>query len=88
MFFDSNNDQPRFQAQDAIIDETQGAYGLMNLRLAYVPTEGPWKIEAFVINALDKKYIKDAGNTGDAFGIATFIAGEPRYYGFGVSYRF
>lgn len=88
VFFDSNNDQPRFQAQDAIVDETQGAYGLMNLRLAYAPTEGPWKVEAFVINALDKKYIKDAGNTGDAFGIATFIAGEPRYYGLGVSYRF
>ena len=88
VFFDSNNDQPRFQAQDAIVDETQKAYGLMNLRLAYAPTEGPWKIEAFVINALDKEYIKDAGNTGDAFGIATFIAGEPRYYGFGVSYRF
>lgn len=88
VFFDSNNDQPRFQAQDAIVDETQGAYGLMNLRLAYAPAEGPWKVEAFVINALDKKYIKDAGNTGDAFGIATFIAGEPRYYGFGVSYRF
>jgi iron complex outermembrane receptor protein len=88
VFFDSNNDQPRFQAQDAIVDETQKAYGLMNLRLAYEPTDGPWRIEAFVINALDKAYIKDAGNTGDAFGIATFIAGEPRYYGFGVSYRF
>lgn len=42
---------------------------------------------AFVTNALDEKYIKDAGNTGDAFGIPTFIAGSPRYYGVTVTIR-
>jgi outer membrane receptor protein involved in Fe transport len=45
------------------------------------------KYEAFVTNLFDQAYIKDAGNTGDAFGIATFIAGEPRFFGVSVSIK-
>lgn len=88
VYFDSNNDLPQFQTSDRIQDEVQKAYGLLNLRVAYQRDEAPWKVEAFVTNALDQDYIKDAGNTGDAFGIATFIAGEPRYYGIGFSMRY
>lgn len=88
VFFDSNNDLPQFQSSDKIQDELQKAYGLLNLRVAYQRDEAPWKVEAFVTNALDEDYIKDAGNTGDAFGIATFIAGEPRYYGLGFSMKY
>jgi outer membrane receptor protein involved in Fe transport len=39
-------------------------------------------------NALDEKYIIDAGNTGDAFGIPTYIAGPPRFTGAQISYKF
>ncbi len=35
----------------------------------------------FMNNVLDEDYIIDAGNTGGAFGIPTFIAGPPRMLG-------
>ncbi len=88
VFFDNNNDLPALQAADKIQDEKQGAYGLLNFKVGYTPAEGPWSVEAFVTNALDQDYIKDAGNTGDAFGIATFIAGEPRYYGVAFTLKY
>jgi outer membrane receptor protein involved in Fe transport len=37
---------------------------------------------------LDQDYIRDAGNTGDAIGLPTFIAGEPRFYGLQASVKF
>ena len=85
VFFDNNNDRTDLQSADRIVDEFQDAYGLMNLRLTYTPDNANWQVSAFGSNLLDEEYIKDAGNTGDAFGIATFIAGEPRYYGVGFS---
>jgi len=42
----------------------------------------------FVTNALDEEFIIDAGNTGQAFGIPTFIAGPPQFYGVQFSVRF
>lgn len=88
IFFDANNDLPRLQAADKVQDEFQGAYGLLNLRISYTRPGANWRLEAFASNLLDEDYIKDAGNTGDAFGIATFIAGEPRYVGIGAAMSF
>lgn len=85
VFFDNNNDRPDLQAVDRIVDEFQDSYGLLNLRLSYTPDNANWKVTAFGTNLLDEAYIKDAGNTGDAFGIATFIGGEVRYFGLGFS---
>ena len=94
VFFDDNNDRAIFQTAasqfvaDTIQDEYQDAYGLLNLRMAFTPASGPWKIEAFVENALDEEYITDAGNTGDALGLPSYIAGPPRMYGLAVSVRY
>lgn len=88
IFFDANNDLPRLQSADKVQDEFQDAYGLLNLRIAYARPGANWRLEAFANNLLDEDYIKDAGNTGDAFGIATFIAGEPRYVGVGAAMNF
>ncbi|HEY0301656.1 MAG TPA: TonB-dependent receptor, partial [Rhizomicrobium sp.] len=91
IFFDDDNDIPALQVShilpDTRQDELQKAYGLFNLRLTYQPDDANWTIGAFVNNLFDESYIKDAGNTGDAFGIPTFIAGEPRFYGVSVSIR-
>ncbi|WP_269714399.1 TonB-dependent receptor [Caulobacter sp. NIBR2454] len=87
VFFDNNNDRPDLQAADKIVDEFQKAYGLLNLRVNYAPENGMWEVGAFANNILKQDYIKDAGNTGDGFGIATFIAGEPRYYGVSLTIR-
>jgi outer membrane receptor protein involved in Fe transport len=89
VFFDNDNDIPALQSTgDLIQDEVQGAYGLLNLRVSYQPTDANWRVEASASNLLDREYIKDAGNTGGAFGIPTFIAGEPRYFGASFSIRY
>ncbi|MEO0697188.1 MAG: TonB-dependent receptor, partial [Pseudomonadota bacterium] len=76
-FFDDDND-----TTDAIQDEFQDGYGVVDLRFVMEPNfmEG-LAIELFVENLANKEFIIDAGNTGDAFGIPTFIAGPPRLYG-------
>ena len=85
VFFDDDNDIPALQkghfVPDLIQDEYQDAYGLLNLRIRYAPASQNWGVEAFGDNILDEKYIKDAGNTGDALGMPTFIAGRPASYG-------
>ena len=93
VFFDDDNDRPDLQAPpnalipDLVQDETQGGYVLANARLGFTLNDR-FTIEAFVNNVFDEEYIKDAGNTGDAVGFATFISGEPRLYGIQGTLRF
>jgi iron complex outermembrane recepter protein len=90
-FFDDNNDRASLQTAnfvpDLAVDEVQESFGVMNLRIRYAPTVGNWGVELFGDNLLDEDFIKDAGNTGDALGLPTFIAGEPRTYGVTLSLR-
>ncbi|MFZ0268641.1 TonB-dependent receptor [Caulobacter sp.] len=91
-FFDNNNDISSLQSttgtlKDTVQDEKQKAFGLANLRVTYEPDGRNFAVGAFVNNVFDEKYIKDAGNTGDAFGIPTFIGGEPRFYGVSFSVK-
>jgi outer membrane receptor protein involved in Fe transport len=46
---------------------------------------GKVEISGYIKNALDQKYIIDAGNTGEAFGLPTFVPGAPRFWGFNVT---
>lgn len=91
MFFDDDNDRTDLQSAglfpDRAVDEFQNAYGLLNVRLGFGAVDDRWKVEAFVENLGDERYLKDAGNTGDSFGIPTFIAGKPRFMGVGVTFR-
>jgi outer membrane receptor protein involved in Fe transport len=94
IFFDDNNDRPDLQTTaagnliaDTKQDEYQNAYGLLNLRLSYQPDNAPWSASVFASNILNKKFIKDAGNSGDNLGIPTFIAGEPRFFGASLSFK-
>lgn len=91
MFFDDDNDRSDLQSAglfpDTKVDEFQGAYGLANVRVGFGAVDDSWKVEAFVENLADERYLKDAGNTGDSFGIPTFIAGKPRFMGIGVTFR-
>ena len=47
-----------------------------------------YDIAGFIRNAFDEDYLLDAGNTGGAFGIPTFIPAEPRFYGVQLTARF
>jgi outer membrane receptor protein involved in Fe transport len=67
---------------------SQGAYALVNVRAGVELAGGRYQIGGFARNALDRKYLIDAGNTGGGFGIPTYIRGEPRVYGVEVSGKF
>lgn len=91
VFFDDDNDLPALQTgnliPDTVQDEFQKSYGLVDARLGVETADGRWRIEGFVTNLFEQDYIKDAGNTGDALGMPTFIAGEPRMYGIAASLK-
>ena len=98
IFFDDDNDRigpefqpsplPPFLPPDTLVNEFQESYGLLNLRAGFENEDGHWAVEAFVTNALDEEYLMDAGNTGDAFTIPTFIRGTPRLVGMQVTAKF
>jgi outer membrane receptor protein involved in Fe transport len=95
VFFDNDNDRPELQTiargkivADTVQDEFQSGFALVSARLGYTLPGRMIRAEAFVENLFDKAYIKDAGNTGDALGMATFIPGEPRTYGLQLTARF
>lgn len=94
VYFDDNNDRSDLQPstlpglRDRAVDEVQGDYGLLNLRLRYETEEGDWAITGFVNNLTDKDYLLDAGNLGDSLTIPTFIRGIPRTAGVELSARF
>jgi iron complex outermembrane receptor protein len=94
VYFDDNNDIPALQQPpatllpDLIQDEYQDGYALVSARVGYGLANNRYRAELFVENLFDKKYIKDAGNSGDALGLPTFIAGEPRTYGIQLTGRF
>ena len=90
-FFDDDNANPALLTgaliRPLVFNEYQNAYGLVDLRFRYQPDAKPWRLEAFVTNASNTHYLKDAGNTGEDVGLPTYIAGEPRMFGFAFSIR-
>ncbi len=84
MFFFDDNDKPELQQRvpeaysDNIVDEFQESFGLLSATLSYTGAEDNWSVSLVGDNLTDEKYIVDAGNTGDSFGIPTFIGGSRR----------
>jgi iron complex outermembrane receptor protein len=84
MFFDDNNDRLDLQKRtpvaysDKAVDEFQNAFGLLSARLSFAGDGERWTFALIGDNLTDKKFIVDAGNIGDNFGIPTFIAGTRR----------
>nr|WP_052072207.1 TonB-dependent receptor [Sphingopyxis sp. MWB1] len=67
---------------------SQDAVTLVNARAGFSFADERFEIAGFVRNATDEDYLLDAGNTGGAFGIPTFIPAEPRLYGVQLVARF
>jgi len=67
---------------------SQKAVTLVNVRGGVSFADGMYEISAFMRNVTDKDYLLDAGNTGGAFGIPTFIPAEPRMFGAALTARF
>ena len=60
---------------------SQGPVTLVNLRAGVQDPGGKWQLIGYATNLTNNKYVLDAGNTGGAFGIPTFIRGLPRLFG-------
>ena len=67
---------------------SQESVTLVNARAGVSFADERYEIAGFIRNAFDEDYLLDAGNTGGAFGIPTFIPAEPRFYGVQVTARF
>lgn len=67
---------------------TQGAYGLLNLRIGVTFDQKHWDAGLFADNLTNRKYLVDAGNTGAEFDLPTYIPGPPRTFGVSVSGHF
>ncbi|WP_296719374.1 TonB-dependent receptor [Erythrobacter sp.] len=67
---------------------SQAAVTLVNARGGLSFADGRYEIAGFIRNATNEDFLLDAGNTGGAFGIPTFIPAEPQFYGVEVSARF
>jgi outer membrane receptor protein involved in Fe transport len=66
---------------------SQEAVTLFNARGGISFADERFEIAGFIRNATDEDYLLDAGNTGGAFGIPTFIPAEPRFYGIQLTAR-
>jgi len=84
-FFDEENTEFENSPNPAI---SQDAYGLLNIRGGVRLFDDRFVVEGFAKNLLDEEYLIDAGNTGKAFGVPTYIAGPPRFIGLRLSGRF
>lgn len=67
---------------------SQGPVTLVNLRAGIQSPTGKWQLLGYATNLANKKYLIDAGNTGGAFGIPTFIRAQPRLFGIEGVVRF
>lgn len=67
---------------------SQDAVTLVNVNAGFRFGGDRFEISAFARNLLNENYLLDAGNTGGAFGIPTFIPAEPRLYGIRVGAKF
>jgi iron complex outermembrane recepter protein len=67
---------------------SQGPVTLVNARAGFSFADNKYEIAAFIRNAFNQDFLLDAGNTGGAFTIPTFIPGEPRFFGVQATARF
>jgi outer membrane receptor protein involved in Fe transport len=84
-FFDEQNTRNQDNPNPPI---SQDDYGLLNLRAGVRLLDGQVTVEGYAENLLDEEYLIDAGNTGQAFGVPTYISGPPRFIGIRVSGQF
>lgn len=66
----------------------QGPVTLVNARAGVSIMNGRFEVAAFIRNAGNARYLLDAGNTGGAFGGATLIPAEPRFFGGQITAKF
>lgn len=76
-FFDDDNTPNLFQ----------DGYCLLNSAVQYSSSNGKYGLRLNMNNIASQNYLIDAGNTGQAFGIPTFVPGAPRFCGVQLFYN-
>jgi outer membrane receptor protein involved in Fe transport len=66
----------------------QDGYTLFNSALQYTSSNGKYGLRFNMNNMTNERFLIDAGNTGLAFGIPTFVPGAPRIFGTQLFYNF
>ncbi len=66
----------------------QNAYGLLNINGGLELNEPNIKLTIWGTNVLDEQYVTSAGNTGNLFGLPTFVPGAPRMIGTKLTWNF
>ncbi len=66
----------------------QNAYGLLNINGGLELDKPNVILSVWATNVLDEQYIPSAGNTGNLFGIPTFVPGPPRMVGTKLTWNF
>jgi iron complex outermembrane receptor protein len=67
---------------------TQPSFGLLNERLTFKPTDGPWSIAAFATNLTNRRYILGGTDVSASLGYADVLEGAPREWGVDVRFKF
>lgn len=67
---------------------SQGPVTLVNARAGFSFMDEKYQIAGFIRNAFNQDFLLDAGNTGGAFTIPTFIPGEPQFFGVELTAKF
>jgi outer membrane receptor protein involved in Fe transport len=76
MYFDDDN---KFR---------QGGYALTKLHSRFTSHSEKWSVGLTVFNLFDKEYVLDAGNTGELFGLPTYVPGKPRTISASVTFNY
>ena len=77
-----------FDDDNSLVGLYQDGYSLINTAIQYTSLNGKYGLRLNMNNITDEKYLIDAGNTGQAFGIPTFVPGAPHFYGVQIFYNF
>ncbi len=66
----------------------QDGYALLNSTVQYTSSTGKYGLRLNMSNITNEHFLIDAGNTGNTFGIPTFVPGAPQFYGAQLFYNF
>jgi len=66
----------------------QDGYALLNSTVQYTSSTGKYGLRLNMSNITNEHFLIDAGNTGQTFGIPTFVPGAPQFYGAQLFYNF
>jgi outer membrane receptor protein involved in Fe transport len=64
------------------------AYGVLNGRMVFTPSEGNWTADLWATNLTDEQYINGGFDTRTVWGFNFSVIGQPREVGASLNIRF